>query len=149
MIGIIGENERCVIFISLGELCIDFFSGKYGVDFLDILIGKGNKTIRIDNKTGNFVETFYKHKEYIYKHNGKKINANFFNSTENIYISGIIFTDADTNEFYSYQNTYLFLNPYANKKIKVKDFKDLIYWKKNNKNEYIPRHNGKDYWNRI
>ena len=149
MIGIVEENEKCIIFISLGELSIDFFLGKYGFDFLDILIGKGNKTIRIDNQTGKCTAFFYKHEDYIYKHNGSEISANFFNAIDNTHISGVIFTDADTNEYYDLENTILFLNPYADKKIKVKDFKNIIYWKKSNMNEYIPRYNGKDYWNRI
>lgn len=147
--GIIEEDEKCIIFLSLGELSIDFFSGKYGFDFLDILIGKGNKTIRIDDKTCRGTNTFYLHEAYIYKHNGSEINANFFNAIDNTHISGIIFTDADMNEFYNLKNTYLFINPFADKKINVKDFRNLIYWKKNNKNEYIPRCNGKDYWHKI
>ena len=149
MIGIIKQNEKCIIFVSLGELYIDFFSGKYGFDFLDILIGKGKKTIRIDSKTSEYKESFYKHEDFIYKHNGKEIDANFFNNKNNTHISGILFTDADMNEFYNSKNTYLFLNPYADKKIKVKDFKNLVYWKINSKNEYIPRYNGKDYWKKI
>ena len=95
------------------------------------------------------IESFYSHVDTIKKHNGSYIDANFFVKKENKHISGIVFSDASVFDLYDCSNTFLFLNPYAENKIKVKDFKNMIYWKVNCKNEYIPRKNGKNLWKNI
>ena len=144
--GIVQSNEKCIIFLSLGELSRDFFSSKYGFNFLNVLIGKSYLSITIDRKTGKAIDTFYSHTESIKKHNGSDIDANFFLNKKNEIISGIIFTEASVDEEYNTENTFLFLNPFAKNKITIKDFKSLIYWKNNKDMEYIPRYKGKNLW---
>ena len=147
--GVIKSNEPCIIFISLGDIASDFFSGKYGFNFLDILIGKSHLTLQLDKKGNKVVGSFYNHVEEIMKHNGSRIDANFFVNSQNEHISAIIFTDAYIIDKYDNKNTYLFLNPYATNKIKLSDFKNIVYWKANSKLEYIPRYNGKNLWQNI
>lgn len=143
------KDEVCIIFISLGDIAQDFFSGKYGFDFLNILIGKSHLTLRIDKNTNKFIDSYYSHVDTIKKQNGSPIDANFFVNADNRHISAILFTDAYICDVYNKENTFLFLNPYAINKVKVKDFNDLIYWKGNNDREYIPRYRGKNLWNQF
>ena len=100
----------------------------------------------IDRITGKVIDTFYTHVENIKKHNGSNIDANFFLNKENENISGILFTCANIDEDYDKSNTFLFLNPFAKKKIKIKDFNRIVYWNSNRNAEYIPRYKGKSLW---
>jgi len=143
--GIIKQNECAIIFISLGELNIEFNAGDYGMNILEVLIGKGCLCITFDRHKEKFVDSYYQHIENIQKNNGKKIidiSANFFNS-ENINISGIIFSTAPIYEQYDFNNTFLFLNPFAKNQINVKDFNDIIYWQIIENDEYVPMKNTK------
>lgn len=128
---------------------MDFCSPKYGFDLLDVLIGKSHMSLRIDRQTGEIIESFYNHVDTIKKHNGSDIDANFFLKEENKHVSGIIFSDVNMCEKYDLGNCYMFLNPYAINKIKVKDFKDMIYWRANKDMKYIPRYNGKNLWKNL
>ena len=103
-------------------------------------------SISIDRMTGKAIDTFYSHTENIKKHNGSDIDANFFLNKDNENISGILFTGANIDEDYNAENTFLFLNPFAKNKIRVKDFNSLVYWKSNKDMEYIPRYKGKNLW---
>lgn len=149
MIGIIKKDEKCIIFISLGDIAEDFFSGQYGFELLNVLIGKGQLTLKIDKNTNQFVEGYYRHVDTIKKQNNAHIDANFFINEENQHVSAVLFTDASTCELYDTGNTFLFLNPYATNKVKVKDFPNLVYWRGNKNMEYIPRYKGKNLWNKI
>lgn len=126
-----------------------FFHGEYGFELLNILVGKSHLALKIDSKTNKSIGSYYTHVENIKKQNGSAINANFFVNKKNEHISGIIFTDAYICDLYNKDNTFLFLNPYAINKIKVSDFRDLIYWKENRNMEYIPRYRGKNLWHKI
>ena len=149
ILGIIKKDEPCIIFISLGDIAQDFLGEKYGFDFLNVLVGKSHLTLRIDRNTNKFIDSYYSHVETIKKQNGSLIDANFFVDVNNKHISGILFTDAYICDLYNKDNTFLFLNPYAINKIKVKDFSNLIYWKANSNMEYIPRYKGKNLWKRF
>ena len=149
MIGVINSNEPCIIFISLGDIAPDFFSGKYGFDFLNVLIGKSHLTLQLDKDKNEVVESFYSHVQEIRKHNGALIDANFFLNKDNEHISAILFSDACIGELYDKENTFLFVNPYAINKVNVKDFENIVYWRKNSRMEYIPRYKGKNLWNNI
>lgn len=149
IIGIVKKDEACIIFISLGDIAQDFFSGKYGFDFLNVLIGKSHLTLRIDKNTNKFIDSYYSHVDTIKKQNGLSIDANFFVNTDNKHVSAILFTDAYICDLYDTNNTFLFVNPYAINKVKVKDFSDLIYWKGNNDMEYIPRYRGNNLWHQF
>ena len=105
------------------------------------MIGKGDLSLVIEQKTNKLLDTFYLHTNIIKKHNGSLIDSNFFINNKNI--SGVLFSSVTTNEDYNYKNTFLFLNPFANNRIKIKDFKDIIYWNNNKNHEYIPRCKGK------
>ena len=61
--GIINEKDPCIIFLSLGDIEMNFIlSNKmYGFDFLDILVSKGPQTLHIDE---NFK---LKYKDYSYR----------------------------------------------------------------------------------
>ena len=128
---------------------MDFLSQKYGFDLLNILIGKSHMSLRIDRETGQFIDSFYEHVDTVKKHNGSDIDANFFIKKENQHISAIIFSDVNMCEKYDLNNTFMFLNPYAINKIKVKDFKNMIYWRANKNMEYIPRYRGKNLWKNL
>ena len=106
-------------------------------------------TLEIDRNTNTVIRSFYSHVETIKKQNGSPIDANFFVDKNNEHISGILFTEAYICDLYNKDNTFLFLNPYAKNKIKVSDFRDLVYWKANHNMEYIPRYKGKNLWHKI
>ena len=79
----------------------------------------------------------------------KPIPTNFFINQDNDHISAIIITTANFEDNYDESNTFLFLNPYATTKIKVKDFYSMFYWKMDKTRSYIPRKKGKNLWNKI
>lgn len=140
---VIRSNECPILFLSLGELNVDFHAGTYGVELLEILIGKGPLCLVYDRKNEKFSDIFWKVNDKIKKNNGKElvdISAKFFNSN-NTNISGVLFSTACIYEKYNLNNTFLFLNPYAKNQININDFNDIIYWKCNEKNEYIPMKN--------
>lgn len=140
---IIKFDEYPIIFISLGELNIDFHSGTYAENFLEILIGKGPLTYVFDRESKKLIDCYWQKNETIKKNNGNElvdVPANFFNNG-NKKISGIIFSTANIYEKYTLNNTFLFLNPYAENQIDINDFKNIIYWRCNEKNEYIPMKN--------
>ena len=150
--GIINEKDPCIIFLSLGDIEMNFIlSNKmYGFDFLDILVSKGPQTLHIDE---NFKLKYkdYSYRNEIFKNNdiNKPIPTNFFINQDNDHISAIIITTANFEDNYDESNTFLFLNPYATTKIKVKDFYSMFYWKMDKTRSYIPRKKGKYLWNKI
>ena len=148
------KNDKNIIFLSLGDLSIDFISPDYAFDFLDILIGKGH--LVFDFKDNKVVGAYYNNKESFIGEKYKNgishnviIDANFFNPNNNTHISGIILTCSDLSELYSFENTFLFINPYSDNRINIKDFDGIIYWDTDNENNYIPMKDGKSLWKDI
>lgn len=145
---VIKPGEHAILFISLGELNVDFYAGKYGKEFLEVLIGKGPLCYVFDKATKKLIGSYWKHNKYIKKNKGEKtvdIDAIFFNEN-NSEIAGIILSTASVYEKYDMNNTFLFLNPYAKSPIDTNDFKGIIYWTCNDNNEYIPMKDGKKLW---
>lgn len=108
IIGIVKKDDKCIIFVSLGSISQDFFSGTFGFEFLSILIGKGCLALQIDKETNKCIKKEYTHITDIKKYNGSEINANFFVNEKNDHISAIIFTDANICDFYDKNNTFIF-----------------------------------------
>ena len=143
---IIKSDECPIIFISLGQMNIDFNSGVYGSEILEVLIGRGSLSYVFDMEKNKFIYAYWQKNETIKKNKGTElvdIPAIFFNNN-NVYISGILFSTANIYEEYNVDNTFLFLNPYAKNVIDENEFKDIIYWKCKENNEYIPMKNNKD-----
>ena len=111
----------------------------------------GPFSLIFDRESEKFSDGFWKKIEIVKKNNSKElvdIPAQFFNSN-NTNISGVLFSTAGIYEKYNLNNTFLFLNPYANNQININDFHNIIYWKCNEKNEYIPMKNQKDLWDDV
>ncbi len=133
----------------MGNLRGDLILEKYGFDFLKILVGRGNEVIRVNTKTGRIIEKFYEHTESIINKNGSEISTNYLCHEDMENISGIIITSAYLYDEYNKDNTVLFINPYARNQIEEKDFESIVYWKKNEKGEYIPYFQGKNIWREL
>ena len=143
---VIQSDECAIIFISLGQLNIDFHAGDYGNEILEVLIGKGPLTYALDRTTNKVTDIYWQKIKTVKKQTEKNlvdIPADFFN-TNNINISGVLFSTANIYERYNVNNTFLFLNPYAKNQIDINDFKHIIYWKSNENNEYIPMKDDKN-----
>ena len=127
--GSLSKDKPYIIFIGLGSLATEFFAEKNGMALLGILLGKGNPTITIDS-SGNVIEEGYEHRAVIKKRSSEKtvdIPCNYFLDEEYRCVSGIFFSE-EWYDDYDFQNTWLFVNPFANVPIKTDDFPGLIYW---------------------
>lgn len=145
--GSIEKNKSYIIFLGLGNLTYGTFAGKYGFILNKILFGVGHDVLSIDRKTNKFIETKYSHNISINNHNGSSIDCNIFTNPDYSCVSGILFTFATLDEHYTKDNTFLFINPFAQNKIFANRFKDLIYWKSYKEVDelkYYPRYNGKN-----
>lgn len=143
--GIIKRDEAYIIFISLGNLAYKAKIGVYGFDLNKILLGVGHLQIELDKNTLRPIRKRYAYNDSIIKHNNAEINCNIFKDKKYDCISAIIFTDAILDEYYTNKNTFLFINPIAKNKIFANRFKELVYWKSQNKGEklyYFPRYKG-------
>lgn len=148
---IIKPTECPILFLSLGELNVDFHAGNYGINLLEILVGKGNLTLIFDREKEKFIDNYWEENINVKKNNGKElvdIPAKFFN-VNNTKISGVLFSTANIYERYNLNNTFLFLNPYAKNQINLDNFSDIICWKINDKNEYIPMKNTNELWDEV
>lgn len=124
----ISSDKPYIIFISLGTLAYDMFLGENGIEFLDILLGKGDLKYIYDNNLDKIVDATYTHEETLEKWNGAKLNCNIFQSTNYACISSIILTDANIYEKYDLHNTWMFLNPLAQVPLEMDIFLTMNYW---------------------
>ena len=132
-----------IIFLGLGALSHELFPGENGIEFTSILYGKGNPTLLIDTATGQTLNCGYAHNRALVNHNNAEINCNIFSSEEYRCISGIMISAAGLEEKYTFENTWLFLNPNAKIKIASHDFSDMVCWDMYSKFEYGPYRSGK------
>lgn len=141
------EKNPYIIFLGLGNLTYGMFAGTFGFTLNKILFGVGHEVLLINRKTNKIENKKYSHNLCIYNHNGKEIDCNIFCNNDYSCISAIIFSTADLTEHYTENNTFLFINPYANNKIYANKFSNLIYWKVqkvNNEYFYFPRYKGRN-----
>jgi len=124
----IDETKPYLVFLGLGSLKREYLGGDNAIDFIDILFGKGMPQFTMDRRTREVVSTGYEHRKSIKKQNGAEIDCNLFLNEEYKCISGVLFTTAWLVEKYNEKNTYLFVNPYANNPINLKDFEGVPYW---------------------
>lgn len=140
----ISENNPYVIFLGIGNLSYETFPGTFGFVLNEVLFGVGHERLYIDKDTNKHIKTDYEHNMNIFKHNGAEIDCNIFANPRYIKVSGIVFSIANLDERYNKNNTFLFINPFAKNKIKAKKFGNVIYWRKDKKDSYIPRYKGKN-----
>lgn len=136
--GSMSKEKPFVIFVGLGSLAVEFFAGENGIALLGILFGKGAPTLMIDSH-GNVVGEGFEHRLAIKKRSFEKtvdIPCNCFLDDGYRCISGIIFTDKWSANDYNLQNTWLFINPFAENPISPDDFPGLTYWMLDENGEY-------------
>ena len=144
--GVIQNNEPFIIFINLGPLAEGWISNKFGPEVTKILVGRGFRRIIIDSKTTKQIgSTSFSFIPAIKNNNNSDINNNIFADKSYSRISSIIFTSANLNENYNFNNTVNFINPHAINKIRISDFNRLPYWNVNNKSEFVPRIKGRKF----
>jgi len=143
----IPENYPYIIFLKTGSLAYEWDEEENGIALLDILLGRGNKTVTIDNNN-EIIGFGYTHNENIEKHNGEKINCNLFYDEDFQCVSAVLLTTAAPSVKYNNDNIVLFINPFAKNKIYAKDFWGLTYWKVDKKGCCSPRRRGRVLKNR-
>lgn len=141
----INKNKPYIIFLSLGELREKYPRPHkyYGFMLNKILMGVDHPFISLDMQTGKRGEEGFTYKKEIIKHNDSSVPCNIFKNQEYSNISAILYTNARSLEEYNSDNTFLFINPFAKNKVKIKDFKGITYWNFNQEGFYVPRKNGK------
>ncbi len=138
----IDKDKPYIIFLSPGRLAEMLMMGVFAFDLLSILYAVGKPYITIDLRTGKQIGSGYTRRT-LKNYNDADVCCNIFADDYYKTISAILFTEAYINEQYDHTNTYLFINPFANIKVKKKDFKNLIYWSADKNGIYVPRKNGR------
>lgn len=141
------SGKPYIIFLSTGSLAYEWFEEKYGFALLDVLLGRGDMSITINNNTNQIESSGYTHKEFLEKYNKELLDCNLFLNEKFKCVSAILLATASPGERYTSANTFLFLNPYARSKINIKDFYGIIYWRENKKGLYSPYRKGKSLEN--
>lgn len=129
-----------LIFLGLGELAPDMLSDDYGMDLLGLLLGKGSPALVISKNDEAF--WYYSYRDTISKYNGSTIGSDLFRQHEYSIVSAILFSNACLFDEYTCENTWMFVNPFANNKFEARDFGDLIYWSGNSDDQYVPHRKG-------
>ena len=131
----IPEGAPYLIFCSPGRLLYNWFPEQYGIAFTDILFGRGFPTITVDEKTGEIVESGYSHTLTFEKYNGKEISSNLFCTPDFRCVSCIILASGIKEEYTS-ENTFLFINPFADNPILPSLFHGVPTWKRESGSSY-------------
>lgn len=137
----ISPDKPYLVFIGLGSLAIEMFTGDYGMELTGVLLGKGKPTITIDGD-GKVIGCGYSHNETFLKYNGASLDCNIFCRPKFQCISGVFFSEATLCDDYNTKNTWLFLNPFSNAKVCKKDFPGIVYWSADKNGKYQPRRRG-------
>lgn len=136
-------GQPYVIFLSPGYLTYEWFEEEYGAALTEILLGRGQPTITINVETGKVVASGYAHENSLPKYNGAAINCNLFCSPDFKCVSGVLLAAAP-DERYTMDNTFLFLNPFAENRLPPSAFQGLVYWDSTSDGtKYCPWHDGK------
>lgn len=142
--GVVNDSLPFSIFISLGSLSHEWFSGKNYFEATRLLFGVGQPTIMVDTKIGKQVgKAGYSYNPRILNNNVSEVTTNFFGNKVNDIVSSVILTDASLFHEYTNTNTVIFTNPFAINKIRLKDYNGYTYWNVYCDNQYGPKRNGK------
>ena len=131
----IPAGKPYLIFLSPGRLMYNWVAEEYGMALTDILFGRGNPTIIVNEITGEVVGRGYSHTTSFKKNNGAEISSNLFCSAEFKCVSGIVLA-CGMKEEYTSENTFLFVNPFANNPIEPSIFVNIPTWDANSNGEY-------------
>lgn len=137
----IPDKAPYVIFLSPGSLVYEWFEENYGIALCDVLFGRGNPMIQINQKTGEIRDAGYSHKDVLVKKNGTEVGCNIFLDSAFKGVSGILLSTV-VGEVYSINNTFFFSNPNANNPIDLSMFPHLVCWTLINKSIYAPFQDG-------
>lgn len=141
---VVNDSLPFSIFISLGSLSQEWFSGKNYFDATRFLLGVWHPSIMIDTKTGKQIgDPSYSYHPQIVNNNESDVTTNFFGDKNNEIVSSVILTDASLFHEYTNSNTVIFTNPFAVNRVKLKNFKGYTYWNVYSGNQYGPKRNGK------
>ncbi len=145
--GTIDTKLPYIIFLGLGALSNEIFSGKNGIEYAGILFGRGDLALSVDKETGRMTPVGYTHNDVLFNHHHSEINCNIFSAEDYRCVSGIIISSAYLDEEYTADNTWLFINPNAYVKINAEDFSNIVYWDLYSDDEYGPYKNGLKFEN--
>jgi hypothetical protein len=144
------EKPYC-IFVSLGELALDWRPGAFCMNANVFLNGMGDKVVFLEENSGKQVgKPTYGYIGYgtdgvhERKNNTDKPVDNFFELECNRSISAVIITAAQCGEAYSEENTVIFTNPIAIRKVDMSRFGGLPYWEADSYLEYKLKIRGKE-----
>lgn len=138
----ITPDSPYIIFLSPGMLMWEWFPEKNGIALTDVLLGRGNPSITINNTTGEIVASGYSHMATFTKWNGEKLNSSLFYDPGFGCVSGILLA-IESMEPYTTENTFLFINPFATIPVSPSVFGDIIYWAGGDDNIYRAYKKGK------
>lgn len=149
----IDSTKPYVIFIGLGNLTYYMKNYNYGFELNKILCGVSHPYFTYCRETNSFSGLNYSYTSQItiekYDKNNiprtVEIPTNYFCTPDKSCISAIIYSNANLESIYDETNTFIFLNPYAKNKMKIRNFKNLYYWKIDKEGNYVLRKNGKKY----
>ena len=149
----IDPKKPYVIFIGLGNLTYGMITQDYGFELNKILCGVEYPRILIDPKTNKQIGSDYSYRESFdiikYNENNESrqvsIPCMYFNKIEFAVVSAIIYSNASLENNYDETNTFIFLNPYAKNKLKIRTFPNVYYWNMDNSGNYKLRKNSKSY----
>jgi hypothetical protein len=141
---VLSKKDCCIIFINMGPLATEWFPGNFCDEATRFLIGRGFPQITIDTISGKQIGgVSYNFIPEIINNNNSYVNTNIFADKSYSIISAIMISTATLEEDYNYNNSIIFINPFAKNKLRIKDFRNFVYWKANKNYEYVPRSNGK------
>ena len=149
----IDSRKPYVIFIGLGNLTYGMMRQNYGFELNKVLCGVEYAQILIDSKTNKQIGSNFSYREsfsitkYNEENNSKEVNIPciYFNKPEFNVVSAIIYSNASLESNYNETNTFIFLNPWAKNKLKIKEFPNVYYWEMNNSGNYILKKDEKSY----
>jgi len=122
---VINTNEPYVIFVGLSLLGTVYNFGENFDDLLLPLLDVGDRIVYLNKKTLKYSHYDFIRNNSLRKTSGKEIPIGYFLMEELSFISAIIFTDSQFKDFYTKDNTAIFLNPLAKNPLDPKIFKGL------------------------
>lgn len=126
----IPEDKPYIIYVSSGGITEGWFCLD-GNALFDVLYGMGNMTITIDPVNLQVLDSGFTHNTVITKpQNEVEVDCNIFRDVNYEDVSAILLTSV-IHQKYTFNNTYLYINPMARHKIEVTDFLGIKYCEAN------------------